>query len=86
MDITKQMQSLIDSLKADKTMAQPYKNYAISDALRLQAVIERGVGTTNQKPPDGINLDKPPERMAEGGCTCDPNQKPFVNCPVHGIN
>lgn len=84
MDVTKQIQSLIDSLKAEKSMAQPWKNYAVSDAIRLQAVIAQGLSSSNQKPPPEF-LHKN-EGAAVAGCTCVPGQKASVHCPVHGIN
>jgi hypothetical protein len=84
MDSTKQIQSLLDALQADKTMAQPWKNYAISDARRLQALIEIGLSTTNRVPPP--DLPQPKVEVASNGCMCPPGGKRNVNCPVHGIN
>lgn len=71
------VRKLIEALDADKTIAQPYKNYAKSDALRLEAVIEKGIVTTNIKPPE--------PRPATMVCFCLPGQKPNHNCPVHGL-
>lgn len=84
MDVTKQIQQLIVDLKADKSIAQPWKNYAISDASRLQAVIEQGKRSTNQTPPPEVAAQA--QRGAVDGCICTPGKKASVNCPVHGIN
>lgn len=75
---------LIEALRADKTMVQPYKNYALSDALRLEAVIEKGLGTTMRKPPEDMVITNP--QVALGNCICTPGQKPAAHCPVHGLS
>lgn len=68
------IQNLIDTLKADKTLAQPWKNYAMSDAMRLQAVIAMaGQAPASQHP------------ATSHGCICLPGQKAQASCPVHGL-
>ena len=80
-DVTKQTEQLIEGLKADKSIAQPWKNYAISDASRLLAIIEKGKRVTNRTPPPEM-----PQHEEVAGCTCQPGRKADVSCPVHGIN
>jgi hypothetical protein len=79
MDIPTIMQHLIDELKADKQMAQPYRNYAVSDAIRLQAVIRQGMVTTNMVMPSGAISDS----QQNGSCICPPAGR-RVDCPIHG--
>lgn len=77
MDIPTIMQSLIDALKADKTIAQPYRNFAVSDAIRLQAVISTGrTITTKVMPAGAISETSDP-------CICPPAGR-RVDCPIHG--
>lgn len=78
MDIPTTMQALITALKADKQMAQPYKNFAVSDAIRLQAVINQGMRVTNMVPPAGALPDQP------ATCICPPTGGRRVDCPQHG--
>jgi hypothetical protein len=84
MDITKQIQSVIDALKADKSIAQPWRNYAVSDASRLLAVVEKGLKTSNLTPPPEVQSGT--SEPTVDTCTCTPGGKLNVNCPVHGIN
>lgn len=83
MDVQKQTEQLISDLKADKSIAQPWKNYAVSDAMRLLAVIEKGKRVTNRTPPPDVAAKA---QQSQAGCTCEPGKKASVNCPVHGIN
>lgn len=71
------VQSLIEALDADKTMLQPYKNYALSDAKRLQALIEY-----NPTPKPTVPAHP---ATTSGGCICTLGQKAHASCPVHGI-
>jgi len=75
MNYDQHLTDLMDAMKADKDLSQPIKNYALSDAVRLQAVIRMAKINTNLQPPAGI-----PTTAA--GCTC-----PFgvisATCPVH---
>lgn len=59
--------------RADKGLLQPFKNYALSDTQRLQAVFRMAVGSTNLEPPKGD----------PGGCIC-PTGGIHGACPVHG--
>jgi hypothetical protein len=86
MELLTQTQQLVQSLKADKDMAQPYKNFAVSDAIRLLALIEAGLRRTNAKPP--ADLLQPAAKLdanlqpIQAGCICPPAGR-RADCPIH---
>jgi len=69
---------LVEAIKADKSLMQPFKNYATSDLLRVQAVVRMANQTTLLEPPiDAVKgFDKP-------DCSC-PEGAIDVHCPIHG--
>lgn len=87
---------MINELKADKSIAQPWKNYATSDLLRVQAVIRMGKTVTKQEPPADMQIGdpknpamafagpKPEQRFIGGPCICQPDMPPRLDCPMHG--
>ena len=74
MNYDQQITNLINDLKTNTDVIQPYKNYAVSDLLRVQAVIRMGKTTSNLTPPTNDQT-----------CTC-PFPGRDVNCLVHGNN
>lgn len=76
MNYDQQITAIIDAMKTDKAIAQPWKNYATSDLLRVQAIIRMGLTTTNMQPPAGT-----PTTARQ--CTCTIGVM-SPNCPVHG--
>jgi hypothetical protein len=74
------IQEIIDVIKADKSLAQPYKNFAVSDGLRWKAVVAAARNTTNREAPD----DLPIMQFAGPECICTEFGK-RKDCPVHGI-
>jgi len=88
MNYDQHLTELIDGLKADTKLAQPYKNYLLSDAKRLQVSI-RGTQTIaiQQPPPDIANQPAPMQFAGPGtagSCICLPDMPPRKDCPVHG--
>lgn len=71
---------LVEAIKADKLLMQPFKNYAVSDLLRVQAVVRMARQTTNQKPPEDAVANVKKEF---GLCIC-PEGAIDKNCPRHG--
>lgn len=83
MDYDQTINEMVGSLQSDKTLMQPYKNYAVSDARRLQAVIRMAKTTTNIKPPE--DMPAPAGRFPSPRpetCTCPPLAID-PKCPVH---
>jgi len=86
---------MLAAIKADKSLAQPWKNYAASDLARVQAVIRMAKNTVNKTPPEGQRVDAgtanvgpyTPMDIAPGelpaGCIC-PLGAESADCPVHG--
>lgn len=93
MNYDEHISQLIEALKDDQSLAQPYKNYLISDAKRLQIAI-RGAKTIafNQPPPDmpepnGTTSPQPMQfagPSTTGVCVCTPGMPRRRDCPVHG--
>jgi hypothetical protein len=73
------IQEIIDVIKADKSLAQPYKNFAVSDGLRWKAVVAAARNTTNREAPD----DMPTMQFDAPKCTCTELGR-RKDCPVHG--
>lgn len=67
---------LVAAIKDDKTLVQPFKNYAMSDAQRLQAVIRMAKTTANITPPAGTS-------STASQCICSIGVRD-TRCPVHG--
>lgn len=66
------IQDIITMLKDDKSVAQPYRNYALKELHLAVALVEKGQRITNLKPPEGV-------------CTC-PDGAVSKSCPVHGTS
>lgn len=71
------MVNLIERLGQDKSLMQPYKNYAISDAKRLHALIRMAGSSTQLEPPVGTQLGINPV------CSC-PAGGLRKTCAIHG--
>lgn len=84
MDYDSTINELVGSLQSDKSLMQPYKNYAVADARRLQAVIQMARTTTRQTPPPDMPSDanRFPVPKIES-CTCK-SMEIDPKCPVHG--
>lgn len=70
--------NLVEAIKADKSLIQPFKNYAASDLLRVQAIVRMAKQTSLLEPPiDAVTgFDNP-------DCTC-PSGAIDKQCPIHG--
>ena len=70
MDYDQSIQEIISVLKADKSVIQPWRNYAIKHLMEAQAHICKGLSTTYREPEQRV-------------CTC-PEGGMRKDCPVHG--
>jgi hypothetical protein len=52
MDYDDAITQVVDVLKADKSIVQPWRNYAIKAAAEMQAFVRMGLTATNRQPPD----------------------------------
>lgn len=64
------------AIKADKSLMQPWKNYASKELSIAQALIRMGKTSTSLKPPEGQSIDEPLQ------CIC-PIGAVDRNCPIH---
>lgn len=81
MNYDQEITRLIEEIKADKSLAQPWKNYASKELHVAQSLIRMGKTTTNRAPDNA-----PPVTVIRGGtseCTCVPGAVDR-NCPTHG--
>ncbi len=71
-----------ETTKADKTITQPWRNYALKALAEYQAFVRMGKTTTNRQPDD-----LPPMEFAgpDWKCICTELGK-RKDCPVHGSN
>lgn len=74
------IQEIIDVIKADKSIVQPWRNKASSRLEEVQAFVRMGKTTTNRQPDD-----LPPMEFArpDWKCICTELGK-RKDCPVHG--
>lgn len=67
-------QDLITATKADKSIAQPWRNKAVARLEEAQAFVEKGQRTTHVKPPEGMPVNGVPPRGETPprpvGCEC----------------
>lgn len=78
MNYDEHLTQMIDALKDDKSIPQPYRNSVVSGARRLQMEIRGSKTMTNLTPPAGVEY--PPK--FESNCTCFPGAWD-KNCLVH---
>ena len=80
MSYDEEIQTLIDAIKADKAIVQPWRNYAIKHLMETQAHIRMGKTTTHRSP------DEPaPMQFAAPKPTCICTEMGRrKDCPVHG--
>src|SRR5256885_8922242 len=82
------IQELVDVLKADKSIVQPWRNYAIKHFQEGLADVHMGKATTNREP---VEYDvsypggKDGEALYTPKCTCPPGGIKRT-CPLHGTN
>lgn len=85
MNYDAQITDLITAIKADKSIIQPWRNYAIKAANEMISFIEKGQRTTNMRPHEGMTdvqrnyYNSPPVNA----CICFPGMT-RLDCPVHG--
>lgn len=80
MNYDQEITRLIEEIKADKSLAQPWKNYASKELHVAQSLIRMAKTTTNRAPDNA-----PPLQVSSAGtgCTCVPGAVDR-NCPTHG--
>ena len=89
MDYDQSIQEIISVLKADKSVIQPWRNYAIKHLMEAQAHVKMGLTTTNREPDDHPAMQfagpvKGGADIAAPQCICTPGMPPRKDCPVHG--
>lgn len=88
--------ALAEKTKKDAGLAQPHKNYCLSDLERLHALYDRAGRITNAKPPAGMlegsqndqaaKLNEPVMSESGQSCPCtEAGGKPQAHCPIHGL-
>lgn len=92
MNYDHELQRLITAIKADKSIVQPWKNYALKHLYEAQAHLRMGLTTTNMSVPAGTivytyTASSPGNEVTGsqeyGDCICPPGGK-HKECPVHG--
>lgn len=99
MNYDEYIHQLIEALKADKGLAQPYKNYLISDAKRLQVAVRGTKTMAMEKAPADVLAEAgtgdaplpmqfagPMTSGTAGQCVCTTGMPPRKDCPVHGAS
>lgn len=78
------IRDIITAVKADDSIKQPWKNYALKELEIAIVFIEKGKTVTNLKPPAGMPETSAPGFTKTAGCTC-PSYPDMVDsqCPVH---
>lgn len=79
MNYDQEITKLLAMIKVDKSLAQPWKNYATKELNVAQALIRMAKTTTNIEVPLGMG----PKTVERSGCTC-PTGAESADCPVHG--
>lgn len=79
MNYDQKITALITAIKEDKSITQPWKNYATKELNIAQACLRMSKTSTNLKPPSGLVNDD--GSLAE--CTC-PRGAVDTSCPQHG--
>lgn len=70
MNYDQELNAIAEEVKTDKSIVQPWRNYALKAANEMQAFIKMGKTTSPLQPP--------PEAV----CTCPPGGRK-ASCPVH---
>lgn len=77
MNYDQEITRLIEAIKGDKSLAQPWKNYATKELHVAQSLIRMAKTTTNRAP------DNAPPIQPSSNCICFPGSIDKF-CPVHG--
>lgn len=72
--------ALIEEIKADKSIVQPWRNYATKALSEAQAFLVMGGISTYRSAPEGMIADR---LNGADVCTCGPGVRDG-KCPVHG--
>jgi len=79
MQYDSQINQIVERLKTDKTVVQPWRNKAVARLQEAQAFVRMGQTTTYQSPNKVTGDNEPP---VAGVCTCPPGALD-QDCPVH---
>jgi len=74
---TPAINTFIEQIKADKSIVQPWRNYALKHLQEALAEIRMGLTTSNAKP------DEPADPIVQTFCTCPAGGR-RRDCPAHG--
>lgn len=76
MNYDQEITKLLAMIKVDKSLAQPWKNYATKELNVAQALIRMAKTTANIEAPQGMKEE-------QETCIC-PNGAVYATCPIHG--
>lgn len=83
---TPAINTFIEQIKGDKSIVQPWRNYALKHLGEALADIHEGQRVTNLTPPEGTpGMVDTAAAVKTGMCICDPDMPPRKNCVVHGV-
>lgn len=77
MNYDQQINNLAESIKADKSIIQPWRNKAVARLEEVQAFVRMGSTSTNMPMPAGME--------DHAACTC-PLGAVDKSCVVHGVH
>lgn len=87
MNYDQEITKLINEIKADKSIIQPWRNKAAARLEEVQAFVRMGRGTSNLQAPFPVHPGQINGRVqgCNGNCDLSPNGLVDGNCPVHGL-
>jgi hypothetical protein len=84
-DYEKVLADVVNDIRADKSIMQPWKNKAMARIQEAAVFVDHGKKISLAKPPEGLPSAGPkfptPQPL---GCICQPDMPPRKDCPVHG--
>jgi hypothetical protein len=85
MNYDQYVQEIVDVIKADKAIVQPWRNKAVARLEEAQAFIHEGKTTTYREAPGGLpTMQFAGPSTTAGQCVCTLGMPPRKDCPVHG--
>lgn len=87
MNYEQQINRIIETLKADKSIVQPWRNKATARLEESMAFVRMGRTTTGIKPPADMQPGRVEGSSGPYGCICErPGVAPFnPDCSIHGL-
>lgn len=82
MNYDQQITHLIEAIKADKSIIQPWRNKAVARLEEAHAFIRMGKTSSGQRYDEKLVVEQSYSQTSQG-CTCFPGTVD-KSCPVHG--